>query len=263
VTTDSIAIGPPAAIRAGSTHWLRSLGAMLRWHLTSMRLVFPVMVVVQMLVAAGFSIGMSLFYVEVSPTTGLYLATGAAIITLILVGLVVTPQVVAGEKEAGTYDFSWSLPIPRSASVVAWVILSAIVSVPSMLVALVVAAWRLDVTYYVSWLVIPAVVLVVVSGTLIGYAIAHAIASPSLTQLVSQVLAFGVLGFTPITYPLENLPEWLQNVHLVLPFYHMGVVVRDSLTLGVVDDVGLAYSIVLGWTLASVLVTGLVIGRRK
>jgi ABC-2 type transport system permease protein len=236
---------------------------MLRWHLTSMRLVVPVMVVVQVLVAAGFSVGISLFFEEVPARTALFLGTGAGVINLILVGLIVAPQLVASEKEAGTYDFTWSLPVPRSASVVAWVILSAIVSIPALLAALVVAGLRFDLGLSVSLAVIPAVVLVVVCGTMIGYAIAQAIERPSITQLLSQVLAFGVLGFTPITFPLENLPPWLASVHQVLPFYHMGVVVRAGLTDGLVTNVTRSYLILAAWTLVAGLVTALVLGRRK
>lgn len=228
-----------------------------------MRLFLPLLVIVQMLIASGFSIGMSLFFTEVTPTVGLYLGTGSAIITLIVVGLIVAPQLIATEKEEGTYDFSWSLPMPRSAAVVAWLVLCAIVSIPSMVVALVVAGWRLDIDYVVSWTIVPAVVLVLVCGTMIGYAIAHAISRPSLTLLLTQILAFGVLGFTPITFPIENLPPWLATVQEVLPFYHMGVIIRGGLTVGLVEDLWVSYLVVLAWALAAMAVTWLVLGRRK
>ncbi|CAN5843262.1 hypothetical protein BH23ACT4_BH23ACT4_04730 [soil metagenome] len=250
-------------VRSGPGNWLNGTSAMLRWHLTSMRLVVPVMVVVQILVAAGFSVGMSLFFEEVPPRAALFLGTGAGVINLILVGLIVSPQLVASEKEAGTYDFTWSLPVPRSASVVAWLVLSAIVSIPAMLAALVVAGIRFDLGLTVSFAVIPAVVLVLVCATMIGYAIAQAIERPTITQLVSQVFAFGILGFTPITFPLENLPTWLANAHQVMPFYHMGVVVRAGLTDGLVTDVTGSYLILSAWTVVAGLVTGLVLGRRK
>jgi ABC-2 type transport system permease protein len=259
VTAATTSVG----VRSGPRHWLGAVSAMLRWHLTSMRLVVPVMVVVQILIAAGFSVGMSLFFEEVPPRSALFLGTGAGVINLILVGLIVSPQLVASEKEAGTYDFTWSLPVPRSASVVAWVILSAIVSIPAMIAALLVAGFRFDLGLSVSPAVVPAVLLVVMCATMIGYAIAQAIERPTITQLISQVLAFGVLGFTPITFPLENLPAWLADIHQVLPFYHMGVVVRAGLTDGLVSDVSLSYLTLSAWTLMAVLVTALVLGRRK
>jgi len=253
----------PLTIRSGPANWWHSLSAMLRWQLTSMRLLLPLLIVVQMLVAAGFSIGIGLFFEDLTATAALYLGTGAAIIALIIVGLVVAPQLIAAEKEEGTYDFSWSLPVPRSASVVAWLVLSAIISIPSMVMALLIASWHFDIGFVVSWNIIPAVLLTLVCGTMIGYAMAHAIDQPSLTQLLTQVVAFGVLGFTPITYPLENLPPWLQSVHQVLPFYHMGVIVRAGLTVGIVGELRLSYLVVLAWTLAAIALTALILGRRK
>lgn len=256
-------IAPPVAVRRGVGNWGRGLSAVLRWQLTSMRLLYPLLVVVQILIAAGLSVGISLFFTEVDERVGLYLGTGAAVISLILVGVVVAPQLIAAEKEAGTYEFSWSLPVPRSASVVAWVVLCVLVSVPSMIVALVVAGWRLDLTYDLSWSIVSATLLVTVCGTMIGYALAHAIERTSLTQLLSQVLAFGILGFTPITYPIENLPSWLASVHRVLPFHHMGVIVRGGLTKGLVTGVALSYLVVSVWALIAAGTTALVVGRRK
>ncbi len=250
-------------VRRGAGHWLAGLKAMLRWHLTSLRLVLPVMVAVQLLTASGLSIGLSLFYADVDARTGLFLGTGAAIVILVLVGLVVAPQLVAGEKEAGTYDFTASLPVPRSASVVGWVAVSAIISLPAAVIALAISGWRFDLTFDVSWAVAPAVGLVVVCGTLIGYAVAHGLERPTVTQLLSQVFAFLVIGFTPITYPPENLPGWLASVHEVLPFYHMGVILRGALTQGLVTDVSGSYLVVAAWTVLAGVVTAIAMGRRR
>lgn len=249
-------------IRSGPFHWWHGFITTLRWQLVSMRLVLPVMVIVQMLIAVGLSVGISMFFVEVDPDTALYLGTGASIIVLILVGLVVAPQLIASEKEAGTYDFSWSLPVPRSASVAAWLAVNAVVSVPSATVALFVASWRLDLSYAPSWTLLPATALVLVCGTLIGYAIAHAIDNTNATQVLSQIFAFGILGFTPITYPIENLPSWLASVHQALPFLHMGAVVRHGLVPHLVEEVAFAYLMLAGWTIALSVATALVVGRR-
>lgn len=236
---------------------------MLRWQLISMRLVVPVMIIVQLLIAVGLSVGISMFFADITARAGLYLGTGASIIVLILVGLVVAPQLIAAEKEAGTYDFSWSLPVPRSASVASWLALNAVVGIPAMAAALAVAAWRLDLTYTLSWTVVPAIALVLVCGTMIGYALAHAIENTNVTQILSQILAFGILGFTPITYPPENLPDWLASFHQVLPFVHMGVVVRHGLAGSLVSGVGLSYLVLGGWIAATMVATAWVVGRRK
>lgn len=252
-----------ADVRGGVGNWFLALSAMLRWHLTSLRLVLPVMIVVQMLIASGLSIGMSLFFASMDTQTGLFLGTGAAIITLILVGLVVAPQLVAGEKEAGTYDFTASLPVPRSASAVGWVVVTALISLPAAVVALLLAAWRFDLDFTVTWSVVPATFLVLACGTLIGYAVAHGVEKPTLTQILSQVFAFLVIGFTPITYPPGNLPGWMATAHEALPFYHMGVIIRGALTEGLVSGVGRSYLVVAAWTVVAAAVTAVVVRRRK
>jgi ABC-2 type transport system permease protein len=261
VTDASFALA--GIVRSGPAYWYQSLGAMLRWYLTSMRLLLPLFVVVQMLVAAGFSVGISFFFEEITSEAALFLGTGASIIALILAGVVVAPQLIADEKDAGTYDFTWSLPVPRSANITAWVLLNAFIGVPSMLAALLIADWRLGLDFNITWTIVPAVVLALTCGTLIGSAMAHAIDRTSITQLLSQVLAFGILGFTPITYPLENLPAWLGSLHQALPFYHMGVVIRHGLTDGPGEGIRVSYGIVLGWTLAAAVLTAVVVGRRK
>ena len=256
-------VSPTATLRSGPGEWWRSFSAMLRWQLASMRLVLPVMVMVQLLTASGISVGLSIFFDDIDPRRALYLGSGTSIVSLILVGLVVAPQLVAAEKEAGTYEYTWSLPVPRSAAAGAWVVVSAIVSLPAMVLGLFVAAWRLGLDYELDWSILPAVALVVVCGTLIGYAFAHAIENTNLTQILTQILAFGIFGFTPITYPLENLPQWMGSIHQVLPFYHMGVIVRAGLTDGLVSGVARSYAIVLIWAVASALVTAAHLGRRR
>ena len=49
-------------------------------------------------------------------TTILYLATGAPAITLITMGLVALPQVVAQAKTEGTLEYMRTLPVPRVAT---------------------------------------------------------------------------------------------------------------------------------------------------
>jgi ABC-2 type transport system permease protein len=71
-----------------------------------------------------------------------------------------------------------------------------------------------------------------------------------------------ILGFAPINFPPENLPEWLAGLNLWLPFYPMAEVVRDGLTQGLVTDVVRSYAVLGVYTVASVAVAAWVVGRR-
>ncbi len=249
--------------REGVGHWLHSYIAMLRWQLTDMRLLLPMTMMVQLLSGVGLVLGFGLLIADMTERAALFLSTGAVVVTLIIVGVIMGPQLIAQEKSAGSYDFMWSLPVPRSSASAAWVTLNLFIALPAMFGALVAAVWRYDVTFDLSLMVIPAVALTLLTGTLLGYALAHGIPKPDITQLISQLLIFVIFGFAPISYPIENLPVWLAEVNQYLPFYPMANVVRDSLTNGLVADVGRSYVVLGVWGVLSMAIVGAVLGRRK
>jgi len=236
---------------------------MLRWEVTNMRLLLPITIMVQALSGAGIVLGFGLLIPSVSTEVAEYLSTGAVVVTLILVGVVMGPQLVAQQKMQGSYDFMWSLPVPRTASSAAWLTLNTFIAVPGMLAALLAAAWRYDVSFDVSPMVVPAVLLTIVTGTLLGYALAHAVPKPEVTMLVSQVLIFVIFGFSPISYPAENLPTWLAETHEYLPFIHMANTVRDTLVDGLATDVGRSYLVLSVWAVAATAISAVVLGRRR
>jgi ABC-2 type transport system permease protein len=235
---------------------------MTRWELSSLRAILPLIVAVQILIGGGFALGVGLLFEDIPPRNAVFLATGVAVVTLITVGLVLGPQLVANHKEADTYDFMWSLPVPRTTQAAAWVTVNAVIALPGMLAALIMGWIRFDLALIVSPAIVPAVLLTVVAATMLGYAFAHAIARPMVTQLVTQLLIFVILGFAPINVPPENFPAWLVEINRYLPFAHMAVVVRDGLTEGLVTDVGFSYLVLGAYTVASVAIAAWVVGRR-
>src|SRR5690606_16764190 len=62
----------------------------------------------------------------------------------------------------------------------------------------------------------------------VGYGFSYLL-SPVASLAVSQVTVFGALMFSPINFPMERLPEWLQILHEVLPIYSMAEIMRASL----------------------------------
>jgi ABC-2 type transport system permease protein len=262
VTTPAVSVGLPAK-RVGPAHWWHGFTVMLRWELTSMRLLLPLTVVVQVLFGAGFILGIGLFFEEMPLRAALYLSTGATTITLIMVGTIVGPQLVAQQKIQGTYDYLWSLPVPRSAATAGWIALNMVIAIPGMIVALLVAWWRYGVDFDVSLAIVPATMLTLFTAALLGYALAHAVPRPEVTQLLTQVLIFAILGFSPINYPPENLPGWLATAHEYLPFLPMATVVRGGLTEGLVADVARSYVVLGVWAVVALGVVAAALGRRR
>jgi ABC-2 type transport system permease protein len=252
-----------ATTRRGPAHWVASWRSMLRWELSGLRLMLPVMILVQLLMGAGFAIGFGLIVPELSEEAATYLVSGAAAMTLIIVGLSVGPQIVSSHRRAGTYEFLWGLPVPRSAATAAWFVVTLLLGLPAFVTTLLVGSWRYDLSLSIEPVaLVAAVLLVVFSATLLGYALAHAVKSPMLVMVLSQVLIFVVIGFSPINYPAERLPGWLQQVHDWLPLESMGQVVRAALTDGIVDAVARPYVLLTVWAAVAVAITGLTLRRR-
>lgn len=247
------AVAPRVALHGGPTYWLAGYRTMVRWHLASLRMWLMLLVMVQVLVGVGFVLGIGLFFDEVPPVAATYATTGAPVFNLVLLGLLLGPQLVADQRTSGGYDFLQSLPVPTTAAAAAWYTVTLVAGVPPMLVTLLAGRLRYpDVALEVSPAVVPAVALVVLAGTMLGYALAHAVPDPRVTQLVTQVLVFGMVGFSPIIFPAQQMPDWLVRVNEWLPLTHMATVARDALTNHLVTaDVGRAYAVVGAWAVAA------------
>lgn len=252
-----------APVRRGVRRWFQGYGAMLRWETTNMRLLLPVTALVQVLSGGGLVLGFGLLHQDMPIRAAQFLSTGAVVITLVLVGLVLGPQLIAQQKSAGIYDFMWSLPVPRTAAAAAWTTLNFFIAIPGMLAALLIAMWRYGLTFSFQLQLLPAVILTLVTATLLGYALAHAIPKPELTQLASQVLVFAILGFSPISFPAENLPTWLARVHEYLPFESMANLIRSALLPGLALDVSRSYVVLGAWTIIGAAVSIAALGRRR
>lgn len=244
------------------TRLLRSYGLMLKWQALSNRPILPLNLIVQVMIAVGFIIGIGFFYPEISPNTAKYLTTGAPTISLLMVGLVLVPQVVALGRTQGTFDYIWSLPIPRLVYVAADATIWILVSLPGVIVSLILGSVYYHFALHVNLLVIPAIALIAMAGTFVGYSIAHGAPRPQMAQLATQVIVFGIMIFSPIMYPMEQLPDWLAAVHRVLPVKYMADLSRGTLTdLNV--NLGLAFAVVGAWCLFGLIVTTLLVRRRS
>ncbi|MDA0352815.1 MAG: hypothetical protein O3A10_11470 [Chloroflexi bacterium] len=122
--------------------WLRSYLLMLRWELANLRLVLPVLLIVQIALYGGSVIGLGFFYDVVPSEQALYFATGGTLLALITVGLTFVPSIIAQRRAEGSHDYQWALPVPRVAMLLATLTIFVAVSAPGATVALVLAELR-------------------------------------------------------------------------------------------------------------------------
>ena len=167
--------------------YIQSYSLMLKWQALSNKPLLPLEVIVQVMIAVGFVIGISYFFPEVTPTTAKFLTTGAPTLVLLMTGLVLVPQMVAMSRKEGTFDYIWSLPVPRMIYVLADATVWVFVSLPGVILALIIGANYHHFSMEVSPLVVPAFLLIALTGTFIGYAIAHSAPKPEMAHLVTQI----------------------------------------------------------------------------
>lgn len=205
-----------------------------------------VFAIIMAIVALGVVIGFSYLMPSQDSKQMLYLATGAPTIVMIMIALVTVPMQNAGARMAGYIDFIKALPTSRQKFLIADVTIWALVCVPAIVISMLVAHLIFNPGYSVSWLVIPVFLLMVASCFGIGYGYSFVMPA-ELSMALSQLLAFFSLMFSPINFPLERLPEWLQVVHQVLPLYHMAEVMRAALASHTFTAEPLNYIVLGAW----------------
>ena len=242
-------------------HFLHSYALLLRWNILRQRYYLPFMAVIQTLLAGGVILGFSFLIPQADPESALYLATGAPTVVLIVVAMVAAPQEVAGQKREGTFDYYRAMPVPRLAMVAAdatvWVALAA----PGVVLALAIAALRLDLSLTVSPLVVPAFLLVTTAAVAIGYGVAYAL-PPRATLLITQIIVFVALMFAPVNYPAERLPGWFARVHEFLPFQYMAQAMRETLNVPAAGVSARPFLVLTAWAAVGLVVTARIMTRR-
>lgn len=206
----------------------RSYGLLVHWQLLRLKGFVPLAIVVQGLFALGIVAGYPLLFPSLDRQTMLFLATGAPAITLITMGLVAVPQVVSQARTQGSLEYMRTLPVPRMVFLLADLSVWLVIVLPGLIFALWVGAVRFDLAFEVSPLVVPAFLLVALTSTAVGYAMA-CVLPPMIAVLLTQVMVVFVMLFSPLNFPAERLPGWLQSVHQVLPIEAMGEVIRGTL----------------------------------
>ena len=240
---------------------LRSYRLLVTWQALRLKTFLPLAIVVQALFSFGIVVGYPLLFPTLDETTILYLATGAPAISLITMGLVAVPQVVSQAKTEGSLDYMRTLPIPRLVYLLADMTVWLAIVLPGVAFAIAVGVWRFGLDLTISPWLVPATLLVVLTTTSIGYALASVLPQ-TVANLITQVLVVFVLMFSPLNFPADRLPDWLATIHAVLPIQSMGEVIRGTLAGDVFPLTAAPFLLLGAWCAASFALTGRVLTRR-
>ncbi|MBB6170503.1 ABC-2 type transport system permease protein [Nocardiopsis mwathae] len=250
--------GVPDRAARGTTVWI-----LLRWTMAQTGAMLPLFLVVQAAIAGAVVIGFGLLIPDIDTPTAELLSTGAPTILILVIGLVLCPWGVAGARTSGTLTYQRALPVPRPLLLVSDLVVWVVIALPSIPVTVLVAHLRYGIDYSFDWPLLAGVfVLATVMAVSVGYAIA-VLLPPMMSQLVSQVMVFFVMLFSPITFPKDQLPDWFQAVHNVLPFQAAADLLRAGLLSDRFEVSGKALAVLAVWCLVGLAVSVRSIIRRS
>jgi ABC-2 type transport system permease protein len=245
------------------SRWFTILVLMIRWRMGKLRLMLPLVVLVELFTGVGVMIGLGYLLPSVDTQSALYLATGAPTLSLLALGMALVPQVSAQDKTDGTYQYLWSLPIPRMIVLAADVTIWTLATVPGVAVALAFGAEYYSFQLHVRPLVVPAFLLVSLTANSVGFAIVHLIPQPRMIGLVTNLLIFFVFLFSPINYPASRLPAWLSTVQRFLPMEASANIVRGTLSPQFGGQLGSSFLVVGVWCAGALLASYLAVTYRR
>lgn len=192
------------------------------------------MAFIQILISIGIVIGFTYLIPSPDTETILFLATGAPTIILIFTGLVILPQQVGSTKTDGYMEYMRTWPVNRSVILGADTTMWLLITLPGIIISTIVAHFMFSPGYDISWTIVPASLMIALTSIGVGYGFSYLL-SPTVSLGISQVVVFGALMFSPVNFPMDRLPEWLQALHEVLPIHSMAEVMRASLAASTFD----------------------------
>lgn len=243
-------------------NWIQSYTLLLKWQGLKFKTLLPFVIVAQFFTGVGTVIGLGYLMPGIDSRTAMFLVTGGPTLSLITLGLVMVPQMVAQAKSQGMLDYMRSFPVPRMAYLAADLTIWLVSTLPGVILALVVGSLRYNFALHFSLLVIPAFALVVFMATSVGYAIALLSPKAELVNVLTNLIIFSLFLFSPINFPVERLPNWLETIHRFLPVKYAADAVRGALVPGYADGMGLAFAVLGAWCLMGLLVNYKVATRR-
>ena len=243
-------------------HWMNSYYLLLKWQGLKFKTILPFVIVGQFFTGIGTVIGLGYLMPGIDSQTAMFLVTGGPTLTLITLGLVLVPQMIAQAKSGGALDYMRAFPVPRMAYMAADLTIWLFATLPGVILALLVGSWRYDFDLQFSFLILPVFILVVLMATSVGYAIALLAPKAELVNVLTNLIIFSLFLFSPINFPTERLPDWLEYIHRFLPVKYAADAVRGALVPEYSEGIGAALVVLGVWCFFGLVVNYIAANRR-
>lgn len=179
-----------------------------------------------------------------SPGAIEYILTGNVVLALLLDGLGKVSSNVAFMKFNGTLDYFATLPVYRSALVLATVIAFFILSLPAVLVTMLVGTILLHVPLQISPLAVVVIPLICISLSGLGALIGIFARTPEEAGSLNLITTLFLFSFGPVLVPLDRLPEIMGTLSLFSPSTYAASALRQ-VVLNIPDRLPLALDVLV------------------
>lgn len=198
--------------------------------LRSMRTDVPLIVAIQVALSVGLVVGMGYLMPNVSDATAMYLVTGAATQTFITIGLVMLPQMLAESREQGRMEYFLTMPISRELYLLSLLTVVAITTLPAVAFCLAIGALNYGISFHIEPAFFAVTLLAVLS--LAGVGVAMVVFAPNwrVVNVLTQLIIFYALFFSPVMLPSSQLPDVLAATARLAPPTYAADGVRATIT---------------------------------
>jgi len=163
------------------------------------------------------------------PQKALYITAGNAIVALVLGPMQSLANDLAWGKQRNELEYYSTLPFSKALLILAFVSVSAIATIPSMVITIAVGSLWLGFPVSLNLLIVPIVLLAVVSMAGLGAAIGVWSRNGHHANMMNSLALVLVTFLSPVIIPIENLPLPLQYTARLLPTSYAANAFRAAL----------------------------------
>lgn len=182
------------------------------------------------------------------------IVVGSAVVSIVSLAISVLAPDLAYERRHGAFIYYASLPVSKSAFLLAIVTVRLINTLPGVLITLLAGNALYDLSLTLSpWLLL-IVPLTIVSLVGVGGAIGLSINNPTAVGLVGNVALIFVMFAAPVMIPAEALPAPLQVIGKLLPPTYAANAFRAAVLGQGLESFGADLLALLGFAVVSMAV---------
>ena len=196
------------------------------------------------------------------PALGRYFVPGAAVMALVTLGVMMVASDLAQQRRNGAIVYYASLPISKTAYILAVVTGNSLAAIPGMIITVLVGSWLFSLPLSFNPLVLVIVPLSAVSLAGLGAMIGLGIKNWRVVGMVSQLTMFFIMFFAPVMIPPERLPGLLQWTGHLLPPSYAARAFRAALEPGISTQLLSDLAVLALFSLGSLLVVARVLKWR-